>query len=206
MPSSKTILNKIVTSGSDEASIALSKLTTKKVNVVSSRIKEHDLEKVPSVFGAPDSIITVVYLDAIGRKEETDFPIGSLLLIFSNDDALRLADVLEDRALGTSNELNEMDKSALKETGNILAGACLAGMRKFLDFRLVESLPRIAIGTVHAALDHVIAKFALKAQKATIFETIFEMGDQRIKSNFVLIFDPGTHAILLKDIKATKAD
>ena len=96
-------------------SAALKKLIGQPVSVVISKPEVKDVKELSPTIGA-EEIVAGVYLPISGDIQ------GAALLIFPKETTFTLSDLLVRRPPGTTQELTELDKSALKEVGNIITG------------------------------------------------------------------------------------
>lgn len=77
---------------------------------------------------------------------------GQTVFLLATAAGLRLAERMLRRKRGTSESLGQLEQSALKEAGNILAGAYLTALSEFLDMRLMLSPPLLTTGQAREAL------------------------------------------------------
>lgn len=77
---------------------------------------------------------------------------GQTVFLLAIPAGLRLAERMLRRRRGTSESLGQLEQSALKEAGNILAGAYLTALSEFLDMRLMLSPPKLTTGQAAEAL------------------------------------------------------
>ena len=76
---------------------------------------------------------------------------GQTVFLLATPSGLRLAERMLRRKRGTSQSLGHVEQSALKEAGNILAGAYLTALSDFLGMRLMLSPPSFTTGdSAHA--------------------------------------------------------
>jgi len=76
---------------------------------------------------------------------------GQTVFLLAAPAGLRLAERMLRRKRGTSQSLGHLEQSALKETGNILAGAYLTALSEFLGMSLMLSPPSFTTGdSAHA--------------------------------------------------------
>ncbi len=191
-------LREICNIGAGHASTALSEMTNKTVDINFPAVKGYQIEKIPSLIGKPEELVVTVYLKISGEAKEKSMHVGSFLLIFNEEEAINFANLVQNKK---SSQLKELDKDALKETGNILSGACLNAISQFLDFKLVESLPDISVDMLNSTLDALLAGMAHISKDSIVFKTDFSIEKHKIKSYFLLFFDPSIYPLLLKTIK-----
>jgi chemotaxis protein CheC len=171
----------------------LSQMTSQNIEVRLSKLGLHPLEKIPSLIGNPSDVVATVYLKLDGQMGEKIFPTSALLFMYSIPSGAELAAMMQGMdisAAASKKELGEIDISALKETGNILAGTCASTMSQFFRFRLLEGLPYYACDMLQAVLDNVLAQIASKAEDTLFFDIVLSIKDHEISSSFIIVFDP----------------
>lgn len=136
------------------------------------------------------------------EEDSTKDRLGKLLLMIDKESAIRFSDYLEEEVYDTDrkdmDELTKHDESALKETANILTGACLAAMTGWVDLELKEGIPHIETDMLGATLDHVLVEMSQDVDEALFFKTDFSF-DENIQANFLFMFEPeGEQEILDK--------
>lgn len=174
-------LIKMTNEAAENASAALSKLSSEKVTVEVTRI---EITKVQAKFLdiEPETIVAVVYLPITGEVK------GAALLIFPEKIAYTLCDVLVKREPGITHKFTELDKSALKETGNIICGSFLTVFANTLKVKIIEHVPEFSLDMFGAVVDVIIAEFAQRAEEALAIEINFVFEKANIKGDLVLIF------------------
>lgn len=191
-------LREICAIGAGHASTALAEMTNAKINVSFPTAGFYKIEDVPSLIGKPEMAVATVYLKMNGTLDGNEVPLGGFLLIFSENDALEFANLLQNKK---AKELGDIEKDALKETGNILSGASLNAMSTMLDFRLIEFLPDIAVDMLNATLDEMLAEIAQSEENALVFKTTFSFEPYAIRNSLVLIFNPNVYELLINKIE-----
>ena len=92
-----------------------SKLTKKSVHVEFSKVVEMKVEKITLPVPS-EELVAGVHMAIAGQLD------GAALLAFPMDVACVLADSFLRKSPGTTKTLTDMDKSSLKEIGNIVLG------------------------------------------------------------------------------------
>ena len=177
----KAKLSKMTDEAAKFASRALTKLSGENVVVEVSKLEITKIQrKFPDI--GPESIVAGIYLPITGDVK------GASLLIFPEKIAYALADLLVKRVPGTTHKLTELDKSALKEVGNIICGSFLTVFSNTLKIKIVENVPSLSFDMFGAVVDVIIAEFAQKAEDALVIEVKFVFEHANIKGYVVLIF------------------
>lgn len=174
-------LEELATEAAINASKAMSKLSGQQVMVEISKI---EVTKVRQTFPGvgPESMVVGVYLPVTGEIK------GASLLIFPEKLAYALCDLLVRRKPGTTHNLTELDKSALKEVGNIICGSFLTVFSNTLKVKIIENVPSLSFDMFGAVTDQVMAQFAKKAEEALVIEVKFEFEHTDVKGYVILIF------------------
>ena len=163
------------------ASRALSKLIDKPVKVEIAKAEVKDVEKLSPVI-EKEEIIAGIYLPVTGDVK------GASLLIFPKETAFTLSDLLVKREPGTTRKLTDLDKSALKELGNIISGNYFTVLSNQLDIKIIEHVPCFSFDMFGAIINQIITKFAREAEKALIIEIEFVFKPLTLKGYFLLLF------------------
>lgn len=182
--------------GACHASKALSKFIGQRIEVGVPFATVAPLTELPEAVGSREELVVGIYLPVSGVLE------GSILLIFPQESALTLTDLLMGREVGTTKALEEMDRSALMEVGNILAGHCLTALSQFLGIQMVENVPDIARDMVGAVIDSLIVKYSQKAERALMI--VVELSTKKkvkIESYFYLMFGREESQTILNAIR-----
>jgi chemotaxis protein CheC len=177
--------------GAKSAADSLSKMINKDVQIQTLAVRSLPLEEVPHVIGSPEELVTTVIMQVSGEAT------GDIILIYPKQSALNVADFLAKRELGKTSQLSALDKSAIKESGNVIAGAFLSIISDQLSINMLESVPDIATDMLKATTDFVLTQFANRGvSEAVAFEIDFEMrtaaaaaAAEKITASFVLLLD-----------------
>jgi len=178
--------------GMGHATIALSKMLKSKVQMTVPYINFMPVNRLPEMFGDIDTLVAGVYLSIDGAAT------GKVLMLFPRDSALKLADMMMDRKVGTTKVLSEIDLSALMEVCNILVGSYLTAMNDFTGLKLQQSVPRIAFDMIGAVMDFLIIEASRVASEALVIETELKEPHFGIKGYFIFLLDPESPQKILK--------
>ena len=123
---------------------------------------------------------------------------GRTLLVFPRDVAIRLAEMLLRRPVQSSNDLGELEQSAIKEAGNILSSAYMNALSDFMGMMLLPSPPSLAVDMSSAVLTTAYLQFGSDRDYVFCVESEFYMqGAEPLRGFFLLLPDgPSLTAIL----------
>jgi chemotaxis protein CheC len=117
-------LTRLLGHGAGEASIALSKWLDRPANVSFDSLQQVSLEEVGSFLGPAEGVLAACIMELSGGLR------GSMIFCFDDSSGLRLADIVLNRPIGSSQSWEEWEKSAVMETANITGCAYLNSIAK----------------------------------------------------------------------------
>jgi len=186
---SRDSLKEVMNIGAGNAATALSQMTGTPVDITTPRLELLKVEDVTEFTGKPDTIMSVVLVKVLG-----DAP-GVMMMMFPKESALKIAHLLMRQS---HTMLDEMDRTALREVGNVLAGCCLTALSNFLKLNMIQSVPNTATDMVGALLSNVLADLGQANQEVLISEVHFHIPTLDINGGLFFIFDPKSTEKILK--------
>jgi chemotaxis protein CheC len=190
----KDALKEIGTICAGNAATALSQLLDKKVSIVVPRILFIPIEDVPNTVGGTDKLVVGLVLRVLG-----DLP-STIMFIFSQRDALALAYLMTAKSVSESSIISEIERSALKEVGVILANAYLGALSSFVGMGLIPRVPEVIIDMAGAIIDYILIELSCESQFALLIESEFKQPESSITGHFFLIPDPKGFELILRAI------
>ncbi len=163
------------------ASRALSNLIDSPVTVEVARAEIKNVDQLSPIIGK-EEIVAGIYLPITGDVK------GAALLIFPKETAFTLCDLLVRRKPGTTRKLTQLDKSALKEVGNIISGNYFTVLSNTLGVKLIEHIPSFSFDMFGAIITQIITKFAQETEETLIVEIEFIFKPITLKGYFLLLF------------------
>ena len=182
----------VATIGAGNAATALSQLINKKIDINVPNVNMVSVANVPDIFGSPEELVSSVYLALLGDIS------GVMLLTYSKEESLRLADLLLGKEKGKTKILNDMAQSALKECATILSGSYLNAMAKLLHLKLLMSAPGFALDMAGAIVDGILAETSKEADYAIVVNTELIVVGEKVMSYFFFIPDTKSLDKLIK--------
>ncbi|HHY79327.1 MULTISPECIES: chemotaxis protein CheC [Thermoanaerobacter] len=184
------ILKELGNIGAGNAITALSTMIGKKVDMQVPKVKILDFQEVSDIFGSADTIIVGIYFDLDGDVK------GNILFALDIKSAASLIWSL--MGLEVKEEFDELEKSALEEIGNIMAGSYVASLSTLTSLNMKISPPAISIDMAGAILSVPAIKYGEISDKILFIETQFIEGEKLIKGDFFLIPDINSFDLILK--------
>jgi chemotaxis protein CheC len=177
------------------AATALSQLFGTKVSIVVPQILFIPLEEVPKVIGGSDQLIVGLVLRVLG-----DLP-STIIFIFSQKDALSLAALMTGKPVSGGSVIGDLERSALKEVGIILANAYLGALGSFVGLGLVPTAPELIMDMAGAVLDYVLIELSCESEYALLVESEFKEQSASVTGHFFLIPNPAGLELIVKSIE-----
>ena len=181
--------------GAAHASSALSTLVGKDILVEVSECFMCKAQDLPSAFGDAQEIVVAVLLEAYGTGK------GEIMLILDQHMATELADMVLGREHQESRALDDMDRDAICEIGNICASAYLSAVAKFLGTTLLPSPPGVAVDMLRAILQYPAALAEAESDCSVVIKTRFVYGHESCLGFMLYMPDRGSQAALMEKFR-----
>lgn len=181
----RNALHTIAVNGAFNASREMSKWLRQGV-----RLQTEGFERVPlrDVVANADHENPVVAL----HMRLTDQLRGHTLLMLPFDTALQIVDILMQREPGTTRELDEMGRSCLQETGNIIGSAFVNSWAKWLDITTKPGPPVLRIDLPQAVLESILIEQATVSDEVLMARSVFSIAGQNLECVFYLLPNPSS--------------
>lgn len=174
------VLKEIGNIGAGNATTAMANMLNLKLNMEVPKVELLDFKELGSAICPEDQAIVGIYL------EVTQDITGSMMFLMTMESAHYLVNRLMGRDPSYQEEFNEMDMSAMKEIGNIIAGSYLNALSSMTHLVIAPSVPYIAIDMAAAILSVPAIQFGQYGDNALLITT--EFGDDvMIEGYFILL-------------------
>ena len=94
--------------------------------------------------------------------------------------------------------ITEMERSALKELGMILANAYLQTLAVFVNWGLVPTVPQIIEDMAEALIDYILIEISDVSRYALLIKSEFREVSTKVTGHFFLIPNPEGLQVILK--------
>jgi chemotaxis protein CheC len=177
--------------GMGHAATALSQLTGKTIHLEVPRVRLTDTTCMTGLIGEAERQAVGIHLRMLGAAQ------GYLLMIFPQENALRIVNNLLPRRQTDGGEFSDLELSALKEVGNILASAYLNALGGLLRMTLIPSVPILDIDSAEKVIAGALAEFGDVGGTALMLDTEFFSREERISSKLFLLPAPSSLNVIL---------
>lgn len=186
------VLREIGNIGSGNAATALAKMLNRKVNMDVPRAKILEFNEVSETLGGAELPVVGILLKMTGDLK------GNIMFILQQQAARMLVNMLMGKNAEAEEEYSEIEISALKEIGNILAGSYLSALSVLTNLKIMPSIPDMAIDMAGAILSVPAIEFGKVGDTVLYIETEFSDGTEKVVGDFFLVPDVDTYDVLLK--------
>lgn len=185
------LLKELGNIGAGNATSALSQMMGMKLDMDIPDVRLLEFKDVGSAMGGADQVMVGIYLLAEG-----DINV-SMMFMLGTKSARNLVNVLMGTPDNTSEELTEIELSALKEVGNIITGAYLNSLSMLTGLSMLPSVPSIAVDMMGAILSVPAIAFGIEADEILLVDTQFS-SDVQMEGYFIMLPDMDSYAKILK--------
>jgi len=166
----------------------------KKVLLEVPRVLLEDIRNVPDIAGGSSSLVAGLIFRILGEAN------GTIFMVFPEESAKAIISLMTGAA-GEIDMSDEMNISAMKEVGNILASAFLSAISQLAGLSLIPSVPGFAHDMAGSIMDYVLIEISRLADKALVIETRLKERGESIESHLFLLPDPHTLSVILKGVE-----
>lgn len=187
------VLKEIGNIGAGNATTAMAGMLGTQLNMSVPNVQLMDASKLSDCICPEDETIVGIFLEV-----EHDIT-GSMMFLLKIPSAHQLVNKLMMRDPDYNEPFDEMDLSAIKEIGNIIAGSYLSALSNMCNLVITPSVPYISVDMAGAILSVPAIMFGQYGDNALLIET--EFGDDvMMQGYFILMPDQESYPIILKSL------
>ncbi len=187
------VLKEIGNIGSGNATTAIANMLNLKLNMNVPKVKLMNVQQLGSAISDEEETIVGIFL---GLEQDIE---GSMMFLLKLDSAHYLVNRLMGTEKQGTTEFSEMELSALKEIGNIIAGSYLSALSTMTNMVIAPTIPYIAVDMAAAILSVPAIMFGQYGDNALLIET--EFGDDvMIEGYFVLLPELDSYDKILQSL------
>jgi chemotaxis protein CheC len=184
------VLREIGNVGAGNATTAIASMLGIKIDMNVPKVELLEAARLGSAICPEDEIIVGIFLEV-----QTDIE-GSMMFLMKMDSARFLVNKLMGRDVEDEKDFDEMDLSALKEIGNIIAASYLNALSTMTNLVITPSIPYIAVDMAASILSVPAIQFGQFGDNALFIQT--EFGDDvMINGYFILMPEQNSYEKIL---------
>ena len=182
------VLKEIGNIGAGNATTAIANMLGLRIDMSVPEVAFLPVEELGSAIGAEDEIIVGIMLGVEGDID------GSMMFLMDMQSAHHIVNKLMMRPDDYCEPFDEMDLSAIKEIGNIIAGSYLSALSGLTNLTIVPSVPFVAVDMAAAILSVPAVQFGIFGDNALMINTEFS-DDLGIRGHFILMPEEDSYDI-----------
>lgn len=175
------VLKEVGNIGAGNATTALSQLINAKIDMCVPKVELLSFTELSDIIGGAESLVVAILINL-----EDDIE-GTMMFILECSAAHSLVNCILNKELDSFEDFSEMDLSALKEIGNIIAGAYLSSLSTLTNLSIISSVPYMAIDMAGAILSVPAIEFGKIGDQALLIQSQFGEDDKKVSGYFILI-------------------
>lgn len=187
------VLQELGNIGAGNATTAIASMLSIRIDMNVPKVELLEVSKLGASICPEDEIIVGIFLEIQMDIE------GSMMFLMKLDSAQYLVNKLMMRDASYKEEFDEMDLSALKEIGNIIAGSYLSALSSMTNLVISPSIPYLAVDMAASVLSVPAIEFGQYGDHALLIQT--EFGDEvMINGYFILMPEQQSYDKILKGL------
>lgn len=183
------VLREIGNIGAGNAMTALAQMLGRKVDMKVPQIMLLDFPQVGEAMGGEETLMAGIYFKVDGDIR------GSIMFLLESESAKTLVSML----MGTEPEegqFSDMEASALKEIGNIIAGSYLNSLAQLTNLVIYPSVPDMTFDMAGAILSVPAIEFGETGDRMLFIQTHF-FDEAQINGYFILVPEMESYSKIL---------
>ncbi|PLX28368.1 hypothetical protein C0581_02465 [Candidatus Parcubacteria bacterium] len=185
-------LKEITNIGAGNAATALSHMLGKKIGMTVPDSFVGGITDVQRMLGKTEDTVVATFLKVHGDLE------GAMVMILPPKSAIDFVDILTKEKIKDIKELQQKDLSAIQEMGNILLGASITALNKFLDMTMIHSIPDVAVDMLGAVMDEILVEIGSDTEEILAFRINLHLEGKKVGGDLYYLFDPNSSSKILK--------
>lgn len=185
------VIKEFANIGAGSAATALSSLMDVELMNEVTSCSVLPMSKVSDWLGGADQIVAGTYTYLCGELK------SGILVVLPRKSAVTLLEHLTKEKVDLAS-LTEIQKSALKEIGNICLCWYLIAVSKMIDIDMIPAPPDATVDMLGAVLDIPLASLAQKVDTVLAVHTCFKGIDEEFEGYFLMLPEESTLKLILE--------
>ena len=184
------VLREIGNIGAGNATTAIAQMIGTRLNMEVPKVELMEASQLGSAICDEEETIVGIFLEVMNDIS------GSMMFLMRMDSAHVIVNKLMMRDPDYNEPFTEMDLSALKEIGNIIAASYLSALSSLTNLKIYPSVPYISVDMAAAILSVPAIMFGQYGDNALFIET--EFGDEKeMQGYFILMPEQDSYEKIL---------
>lgn len=185
-------LKEITNIGAGNAGTALSHMIGEHVSMTVPESFIGGIEMTQRKLGNINDKMVEVFFKVHGDIE------GAMVMILPPLSAISLIELLTKEKINNLEAIKSNHLSAIQEMGNILLGASITALNKFLNINMIHSIPDAAVDMLGSVMQEVLLEIGDKDGDILLFKVSLGVLSKNVNADFYYMFDPVSSAKVLQ--------
>ena len=186
----------LVSRGIANSLTGLSQMIGQELSVTSLDLRQFPAKDAASLLGGPENLVVGIYLTIHGDAT------GHLMLIHDPKVAFELIDIQMGLPPGSTQSLEEMERSVLAEMGNITGSFFLNALADASNLTLTPSPPAVMVDMAGAILGIALTEIMQEEDDILVVKAKFNADERQINGTFLIMPTMGFMRSVLKYARA----
>ena len=182
--------------GAGNASMALSDLMDKKVNLVLNGVSLISTDSIEKVVDGPKNLVVGVYAPI--SKDIS----GSMVIVFKKDSAFNMVNAIQGKKGKRDTVLTKDDEKELKTVGKIISDSYIQSLNQLLDLKMDFGDLNVLSTFGDSIIDIIMLGVDPDHKGALYMNTAFSVDKTDIEGEFILILAVKSLDTVLKKIRS----
>lgn len=189
------VLTEIGNIGAGNATTSLSVLLQNNLRMEMPVVKITSFDEVPEMIGGAETVVSAVLTHFDGDVS------GMILFVLELNEAKNLAGSMLNKTYDEGfTQFDHMDKSALKEVGNILMSSYLSSISTLTNLQVHTDPPAICVDMAGSVLDLPLIELGQIGDNALIIDSKFMDKDEPIDGFLMFVADEESYDKIFKSL------
>lgn len=180
--------------GTGNASIALSNIFKKKVNISLPFLELTNATDLSKVLSGPDEMIVGIYSKILEGMD------GNIMMIMPIGSALNIVNTFLNEDKDVKSGLSDKDKQLLQKVGTAIYASYLTSIAKFFEKKITFEPPNV-VSTFGSSINDFLLLHMNNSDKLLLIKLGFDIETTSIKGDFILLFTSDSLIPLLANIR-----
>lgn len=186
------VLKELGNIGAGNATTALAQLLNCKVDMKVPQVRLMSFQEVGAMMGGEEQVMAGIFLSVEGDIT------GSMMFLVEKKAAAHLVSKLMGMEVDENN-FSEMEISALKEIGNIIAGSYLNSLSALTNLKILPTVPELCVDMAGAILSVPAIQFGVIGDNILLIQTQFT-DEYELDGYFILLPDLESYEKILSSL------
>lgn len=177
------VLKEIGNIGAGNAATSLAQMLNREVDMKTPEVRILEISEAYRAMGGPEIPVVAILAKLYGDID------GIMMFVIHQDFTRSLLEALLGKGGAKCEELDEMERSALSEIGNIMIGSYAASISALSGLTIKISVPAVASDMVGAVLTVPATEMGTVSDKIIFIEDDFLSDNQSISADMMLVPD-----------------